>query len=43
MEVRAIMTQNPWWKDGTGFSEYDPHLSKQKEIEYKRSDIDFKT
>lgn len=43
MEVRAIMIQNPWWKHGTGFSEHDPSLSKQMEIEYKRSPIDFKT
>lgn len=43
VEIKTIINQNPWWKHGISFCQYDKDLTKPKFIEYKRDEIKFET
>ena len=43
VRIREIIGQNPWWKYGKGFINYDQNIQKARPIFFKRKEIEFQT
>ncbi|MDZ7313562.1 MAG: ATP-binding protein [candidate division KSB1 bacterium] len=41
VKIAEIVRQNPWWNQGIGFAQHDPHLAKAKPIFFRRNEIAF--